>query len=175
MSWGSAPLQPDYRATCSFGELVLIPWRVGLIGRGGPCNQLLSRRARGSSVADLTIVRNAGEGYEAIVAVVSDSADSGFRRTFTAWGASLGYRRLWWRDELVELDPASGTLGGLARTCCRTCGSEWSDDSAEFWAMSVDQGILPIWCPLCGSSVPQWAVDSEVLDDEPIKPSRRSS
>jgi hypothetical protein len=160
---------PDYRVTCSNGELVLIPWHPGLIGRRGPSNELLLRGASGSAFADLTILRDGADGREVIVSELTESSDISFQQALTGWATSLGYRRVWLRDELVEFDPAVGGLGGVARTRCRTCGSEWYDDSPEFWLMSRDLGIFPIWCPLCGAFLPQWSVAPRLHDGDPVQ------
>jgi hypothetical protein len=120
-------------------------------------------------LADLTILRDGADGREVIVSELTESSDISFRQALTGWATSLGYRRVWLRDELVEFDPAVGALGGVARTRCQTCGSEWFEDSPEFWLMSRDLGIFPIWCPLCGGFLPQWAIGLGLHNGDPIQ------
>jgi len=159
MSWASPVSWPDYRVTFSDGELVFSPWRPSLIGGYGPGNQLLSRLGRSVAMADLTILGPVGDKREAIITELTASASKAFRETLSAWASTLGYRRLWWRDDVIELDGWSGLGGRSAWTRCRTCGSVWADQTQDFWATSADAGLFPLWCPACGGAVPQWRLD----------------
>ena len=167
MSGESATARPDFRAICSEGELVLIPWRPELIGRYGPCNKLIGLAGgSGVAVADLTILRDP-DGYELIVSELAPSSDGELLSVVGDWAASLGYRRIWCGVELVEFDAPLDAVGGVARTRCRSCRSEWSDESPEFWLRSRATGVFPLWCPLCGDVLPQWSVVPGIRDSAP--------
>jgi hypothetical protein len=157
VSWESPTARPDFRATSSEREIVLVPWRPELIRRCGPSNELLRFRGAGVVVADLTIIRDPG-GYELIVSELAPPSDGKLGAALADWAASLGYRRIWCGGDLIELDRSLDATGGAVRTRCRACRSEWWDDSPEFWSMSHALGVFPIWCPLCGGFLPQWSV-----------------
>jgi hypothetical protein len=160
MSW-DAPQVPDYRASMIEGVLMIVMWGPGLITGWGPWNRLLDR-GPGFSAADLTIMRDAAEGHEAIVKELTRASDKSFRQALTVWGASLGYRRLWFDDEVVPLEPSCAP-SGKASTRCGRCGSEWAEHCTDFWLVCCRAGTYPLLCALCGSSLPVWRVEAEDL------------
>lgn len=149
--------RPDFRATLSGRQLVLVPWRPELIRRSGPSNELLGFRGADVAVADLTIIREP-DGDELIVSEVTSSSGGTLAAALSEWAGSLGYRRIWCGGDVVEIDSSLDAIGSVAQTRCRACRSEWWDDSPEFWLFTRDLGVFPIWCPLCGGFLPQWSV-----------------
>lgn len=71
------------------------------------------------------------------------------------WAAAVGYRRLWFPDALVTLDPAGVPLGS-ACTRCSTCRTRFVDGTTDFWAMVRGQHLFPPTCPVCWGILPQW-------------------
>ena len=161
--------EPDFRVTCSDSGLVFIPWHPWLIGRHSPSDGAFMRGAPSFVLADLTILRDGPDGLEAVVKELTKPKDICFRQTLIGWASSLGYRRVWWRDEVVDLNVASGAFGGVARARCRICGADWFDDSPEFWLVSSERGVFPLWCPLCGGFLPQWSVEPRPGDGAPMQ------
>jgi hypothetical protein len=74
----------------------------------------------------------------------------------------LGYRRLWWHTDLIEIKSGLDRAACVARTRCRMCGFEWRDSGVDFWARSTVCGVFPLWCAICGEALPQWSVDSAI-------------
>jgi hypothetical protein len=152
---------PDYRATLSGGDLNLVPWAPFLLGRSGPFNRLLhAGRGRTPAIADLTIVREEDDWChrEVIVTEITGGGDTSLRERLVDWASLLAYQRMWFSDEVMELDRTAAGVNELAETRCSTCRSRWSDDSPQFWVCARGAGIFPLRCPLCGHAVPQWSV-----------------
>jgi len=148
------PWDTDFRATVRpDGTVRLIPWGPALVS-GGPLVAMLRARApRGLVVADLTVVRDDPEAEATEVAVAFLVGDE--RSSLTAWAASVGYHRVWFPDEIVDLDPVPPTV---ARVRCTGCRSEMEDGTPGFWAHVRQVGAFPSMCVLCGSDLPQWSV-----------------
>jgi len=149
---------PDYRATLSRGDLVVVPWHEWYVDAYGPCNQLLPRRI---PVSDLTIVRRPPDQRELIINELNCQGDKVLRSALVDWATSLDYGRLWFPDGVVQLKRDGAFRGAVAATRCRVCRTEWSDREPRFWADAYNDGVFPIWCPCCGSALPQWRVEVE--------------
>jgi hypothetical protein len=147
---------PTYRATIRRGRVMITYWAAWLAA-GGAWNWMLDARARaGVAIADLTLTGD--DESEVLVTYLSagrsrDEADEALR----SWAESLGYRRIWFPDRVVELD-ADPPVGHRAEVRCPTCGSRWHDSTPDFWEMVRDQGSFPKWCIVCGWELPQWEV-----------------
>lgn len=148
------PVDPDLRATVRpDGTVRLVPWGPALVS-GGPLLAMLRARApRGLVVADLEILREDPEGPVGEVAVSFLVGDE--RHALCGWAASVGYRRIWFPDEVVDLEPLPPTV---ARVRCTGCRSAMEDGSPAFWAHVRLTGAFPSMCVLCGSDLPQWSV-----------------
>lgn len=146
---------PDFRvAIRRSGVVRLVDWTPWLAG-SGPLYVLFDGRGRaGVAIADLTVVRNdAGVATEVIV----DFRCGGsrwHRDVLCRWAASVGYRRAWFDEAVVELEPAPG---GAARARCSGCGGLMADNGAAFWDFVRQRGAFPTACVLCGSDLPQWS------------------
>jgi hypothetical protein len=142
------------RATIAGGELTLNPPLAGTI-TGGPAAMTLAR-LRDVALVDL---RRAGEDDDELVATVPPNAPPlrrPARRVLCAWGALVGYRRLWLPDEVVDLEPPPPI--GTATVRCPTCTSTWADSSDCFWATVRANHHFPGYCPACGGSLPEWVM-----------------
>jgi hypothetical protein len=147
-------LSPWCRATITRDSVTLNPWVPALI-RGGPASMALERLAEhGVALADLYADGEPLE-EELVVRYVARSRTQASDATLLAWAETVGYRRVWLPDRVVDLEPAEGDLG-LAQTTCRTCGLQWRDDTPEFWEGVRHAGAFPAFCMACGSSLPEW-------------------
>lgn len=152
----SQPPDPNWRATIRRGRLMLTDWAPFLIAQGPPGALLAGRERAGVTIADLTLHGEAndelsvrywatGTGREAADELLAD------------WATTLGYRRLWLPDQLLELEPDPERFE-TAVTSCSTCRSRWSDSTPEFWLGVRRAGQFPKWCPMCGCEMPQWSI-----------------
>jgi hypothetical protein len=145
---------PDFRATVRRDRSVrLVDWAPWLAA-GGPLYTLLEARARaGVAIVDLTIVRDQ-EGVAAeVIADVRGRAERVHRDALCAWAARVGYRRVWFDCDVVDVEPAPG---GAAQTRCTGCRARLVDADASFWDFVRRRGAFPTACVLCGSDLPQW-------------------
>ena len=149
---GSAP--PDFRATvCRDGSVRLVDWGPWLTA-GGPLFTLLAARGRaGFGIADLTVIRDADGIAHELVAEFRAGGGRAHRKGLCAWASAVGYRRVWLRGELAELEPEPG---GTAETRCTGCRARFVEAGPRFWDVVRRRGAFPTVCVLCGSDLPQW-------------------
>jgi hypothetical protein len=145
---------PDFRLTIRGDRVLAVDWHPWLVS-GGPMTTMLRARGRaGVAIADVTVIREHEVATEAVVRLLAgDRPES--RAALTGWSRSVGYRRLWLPDEVVEL-PGPGE--GEAENRCRGCGARLSDGGPGFWHRVRTVGRFPASCPLCGADLPQWRV-----------------
>ena len=155
--------RPQYRATLADGKLLFADWTPFLARRYGPFGQLLDQ-AEIAAIADLTILRDEADRLELIVAELRGAAEPALRSALVRWATLLGYRRVWFADDLVEPDPSEAGAGRRVRTRCLACASSWSEDAPEFWLGARQTGVFPAHCPVCGHTMPQWSLAE---DDAP--------
>ena len=162
--------QPEVRATVTRnGELVMTPWSAGAARDGGPAAaQIRLRKLVG--VFDLTIERAHADGIthatDLIVSdvFVTDRVELGHRK-LVEFAAHLGYKRVWFGNEVVALE--SALLGGTWQSTCRHCGLTWSDSTDGFWLNTRGMGYFPPVCSLCSHPIAQ-----AVGEREPAKRSQ---
>ena len=165
------------------GSLTLVPAELATV-RGGPFG-CLARAALDAdvSVADLTFGEQESDEDEVEgAATVEDEAvedelpgddravevrfianeTSSARRAIRRWAARAGHRWIWFRDELVDLEPPPEIDGEFATTC-PTCGLEITDSGPGLMKFVHAVGHFPLNCFVCGAFVPQW---------EPVGPDR---
>jgi hypothetical protein len=76
------------------------------------------------------------------------------RAALIEWAHAVGYTRVWFDGELVDIEP---TAGGPVETRCTGCGQRFIDGrSPRFWYQVHCSGAFPIACSLCGSDLEQW-------------------
>ena len=146
--------EPDFRATIRReGTLRLTNWMPWLVA-GGPLYTLLEARGRaGVAIADLTVIRDDNlVAVEVIVEFRCGGLDE-HRVALRDWAAHVGYHRVWFDGEIVDLDPSPG---GAAQTRCTGCRARLADDGPSFWGFVRRHGAFPTACMLCGSDLPQW-------------------
>ena len=145
---------PTFRVTIAGPRLTLIRWFPSLIPRNCPAGNLFRPREQaGVTIADLT-VEQAEAGRELSVTYLVDGGGVAAERLLIRWAGLVGYTRVWLPDRVVE--PATPTALGRARVECPSCGADWEDSSAEFWAQVHSDGHFPNSCPLCAGDLPQW-------------------
>jgi hypothetical protein len=153
---------PDFRAAIRPKSLRLVDW-TPYLARSGPLQTLLHARGRaGIGIADLTVVRDEELADEVIVEFLAGDA-APHREALAGWAASVGYRRAWFADEVVELDPCPG---GVATTTCSGCRARLTDADRGFWLSVRRAGRFPAVCPLCGCDLPQWSTMSDRAHSE---------
>ncbi len=152
---------PWCRATIAGGAVTLNPWNPRLI-RGGPPAMVLERLGGDVAIADLFAAGEEGE--EIVVRFVSRSPRPEVAvEALLAWARTVGYRRVWLPDRVVDLEPER-ERPRVAEVVCPTCGLEWRDDAPEFWCRVYSAGAFPGFCAACGGSLPEWRVLVSVGD-----------
>jgi hypothetical protein len=150
---------PDFRVTVKrSGTIRLVGWTPCLT-TSGPLHTLFpGRGGAGVAIADLTVLRDdAGNSIEVVVDFLSGGA-ANHREALCRWAAYAGYQRMWFDDQIVELEP---TPGGRAQTRCSGCGVRLVDGKDGFWCYVRRRGAFPAGCPLCGSDLAQWSPVAE--------------
>jgi len=166
------------RAIIRTGSLTLVPAELATVC-GGPIG-CLARAAvdSGVSVADLAFGADDEENEEDVevdaeepqvadgeraveVRFIANETPAA-RRAIGRWAARAGHRRIWFRDQVVDLEPPPG-IDGEHATTCPTCGLEISDGGPELIGFVHAAGHFPLNCFVCGAFVPQW---------EPVGPDR---
>lgn len=115
---------PHFRATIAGRRPTMIFWHPGLISRFGSGRQHFESRDRaGVCIALVTILRHE-DSPELVVKVLSrgrlDALD-----VLLGWAATIGYRRVWLPDRVVELNGAGSAVGTRVGTRCPSCRSRW--------------------------------------------------
>jgi hypothetical protein len=134
----------------------------------GPLVTLMVARERaGVAIADLRIERDAEDGAAADLIV--DFLGGGgpeHRAVLTSWASLVGYRRVWFADDIVDLDRQTARR---ARVRCTGCGTRLVDGGEGFWSYVRRCGRFPIACPLCGCDLPQWEPERQtrVVSSDP--------
>jgi hypothetical protein len=146
---------PEYRATITpAGKVRIVSWGPWLASTGPVFTLLRGRSRSGVAIADLSIIREEEEVAREVVVDFLCGDRSDHRETLCRWAKEVGYMRVWFDGEVVELDPSPG---GLVETRCTGCGQRFVDGrSGWFWNNVRRSGTFPVACSLCGSDLPQW-------------------
>jgi len=154
---------PDFRAVVRRdGTIRLVDWGPWM-ARGGPLQVVLESRARsGIAIADLTVVRDSENVAIELIVSFACGGIPAHREALLEWAARIGYRRLWFPGDVVDLDPAPG---GGAETRCSACRARLVDSGTSFWEFVRHRGAFPTACVLCGSDLPQWVAAREARPD----------
>jgi hypothetical protein len=152
---GDSPDRPDFRAVVQrSGAVGLVHWGPWLQSNGPAYTLMAARDRAGVAIADLRVVRDdEGTASEVIVQFHSGGGDL-HRAALIDWAHAIGYTRVWFDGEVVELEPAAG---GPVTTRCSGCGQRFVDGrSGHFWHHVRRSGAFPTGCVLCGSDLAQW-------------------
>ena len=156
------------RATTRSDSLTIVPAQLPDI-HGGPAG-CLARAAlpKNVSIADLNVgvaepdpeeeveERDEGEPVAGVVEVNFFANDvPAARRVIKRWAAAAGYSRVWFRDEVAELEPPEQPDGEWGTTC-PTCGLRITDSGPKLMGFVREAGHFPMTCFVCGTFVPQW-------------------
>lgn len=146
--------EPKYRVTIREGQLLLASWNRALLRRGTNIKMASQRGRDGVMIADL-YVDTAPDGPELIVAPIAEPADHESARIhLEQWATALGYRRLWFPEEIREartMQPAGAFLA-----TCDVCRSSWRADQAALREGLERAGLFPNSCLLCGCQLLRW-------------------
>ena len=135
-----------------------------------PCSARLRACARaGVSLADLTVIRDAGLPLDVIVNFLCGEQRAHARESLVCWARLLGYGRVWFPDDIVDVAKARLLAGGVAQTRCTTCRTRWEEGDPEFWIWVRRWGIFPTACHLCGADLPQWQVLDAATESRQVR------
>ena len=164
------------RATTRKDSLTLVPSKIASV-RGGPIACLARAATRpGVSIADLTFgeqdeddedvdeedVDAFEKGVVEVRFIVNDVPPA--RRAIKRWAATTGHQRVWFKDEVADLEPPGGLDGEFGSTC-PSCGFTVTDSGQELMKFVRSAGYFPFHCFICGSFIPQWEpVNVEAAD-----------
>jgi hypothetical protein len=146
---------PDFRAVVQrSGAIRLVQWWPWLQSTGPAYTLMAARDRAGIGIADLRVIGD-DEGVASEVIVEFHSGGSDLHRVALCdWACAVGYGRVWFDGEVVDLEP---TAGGPVTTRCTGCGQRFVDgQSGHFWHTVRCSGLFPTACSLCGSDLPQW-------------------
>ena len=73
------------------------------------------------------------------------------------WAATVGHRRVWLPDRVVDVAGALVPAGPVQSTC-RNCYTTWEDSSPSFWQLVRRAGRFPSIGRVCGHSLAEWQV-----------------
>jgi hypothetical protein len=150
--------QPKYRATYRGKRLTVVPFFSNLVERGPAFEWFQKRERAGTVIADLTEHESVGGDELSITYRTAGRNRQAAELALAEWAATVGYRRLWLADGLLELE-AIASDEDTASVKCMTCGHVWSDSGQQFWSMVVGQHAFPWTCTMCGCDMPQWRLD----------------
>ena len=167
------------RATTRSDSLIIVPAQLPDI-HGGPSG-CLARAALPTnvSIADLNVgVADDPDSEEEEEERDEDDPEAGVvevdffandvpaaRRVIKRWAAATGYNRVWFRDEVAELEPPEQPDGEYGTTC-PSCGLRISDSGPNLMGFVREAGHFPMTCFVCGTFVPQWEPVRRRADNE---------
>ena len=96
------------------------------------------------------------------------------RRVIKRWAATTGHQRVWFKDEVADLEPPDGLDGEFGSTC-PSCGFTVTDSGQELMKFVRSAGYFPFHCFICGSFIPQWEPVSVEAADRRTDSGRRRS
>ena len=165
--------QPDFRATVlRSGAVRLVYWGSWLLSSGPAYTLIAARDRAGVAIADLRVVRDNDEMASEVIVEFHSGGSDMHRAALCDWAQAVGYGRVWFDGEVVDLEP---TARGPMATRCSGCGQQFVDGrNGRFWHHVRCSGAFPVACSLCGSDLPQWtpvrpANTSETNRNEPTQ------
>lgn len=151
------PAAPDFRATVAGARLTVLHWNHAL--HVSPLHRAVmrEREAAGVTIADLRCT-GAAPRREVAVTFLARGGGARAERLLARWASLTGHARIWFPGRVQELAPARA---GTVSTTCSSCGMQWSESSAEFWAGVRAAGVFPSFCLICGGDLPQWTLSGK--------------
>ena len=144
-----------FRATITGQTLVLTELRPQMIAQTALREVIKRSLPAGVALADIEIdTRDGSDQTEPTIQFIAgDSPEA--RERLTQWAAHVGHKRLWFEDQVVEVERLDNVLGEFETTCLG-CGWYRKNSGYSFMWHAQDEGVFPINCNVCGAALPQW-------------------
>ena len=144
-----------FRATITGQTLVLTELRPQMIAPTALREVIKRSLPPGVALADIEIdTRDGSDQTEPTIQFIAgDSPEA--RDRLTQWAAHVGHKRLWFEDQVVDVERLDNVLGEFETTCLG-CGWYRKNSGYSFMWHAQDEGVFPINCNVCGAALPQW-------------------
>ena len=144
-----------FRATNTGQTLVLTELRPQIIAPTALREVIKRSLPAGVALADIEIdTRDGSDQTEPTIQFIAgDSPEA--RDRLTQWAAHVGHKRLWFEDQVVDVERLDNVLGEFETTCLG-CGWYRKNSGYSFMWHAQDEGVFPINCNVCGAALPQW-------------------
>ena len=144
-----------FRATITGQTLVLTELRPQMIAPTALREVIKRSLPAGVALADIEIdTRDGSDQTEPTIQFIAgDSPEA--RERLTQWAAHVGHKRLWFEDQVVDVERLDNVLGEFETTCLG-CGWYRKNSGYSFMWHAQDEGVFPINCNVCGAALPQW-------------------
>ena len=144
-----------FRATITGQTLVLTELRPQMIAPTALREVIKRSLPAGVALADIEIdTRDGSDQTEPTIQFIAgDSPEA--RDRLTQWAAHVGHKRLWFEDQVVDVERLDNVLGEFETTCLG-CGWYRKNSGYSFMWHAQDEGVFPINCNVCGAALPQW-------------------
>ena len=144
-----------FRATITGQTLVLTELRPQMIAPATLREVIKRSLPAGVALADIEIdTRDGSDQTEPTIQFIAgDSPEA--RDRLTQWAAHVGHKRLWFEDQVVDVERLDNVLGEFETTCLG-CGWYRKNSGYSFMWHAQDEGVFPINCNVCGAALPQW-------------------
>ena len=144
-----------FRATITGQTLVLTELRPQMIAPTALREVIKRSLPAGVALADIEIdTRDGSDQTEPTIQFIAgDSPEA--RDRLTQWASHVGHKRLWFEDQVVDVERLDNVLAEFETTCLG-CGWYRKNSGYSFMWHAQDEGVFPINCNVCGAALPQW-------------------
>ena len=144
-----------FRATITGQTLVLTELRPQMIAPTALREVIKRSLPAGVALADIEIdTRDGSDQTEPTIQFIAgDSPEA--RERLTQWASHVGHKRLWFEDQVVDVERLDNVLAEFETTCLG-CGWYRKNSGYSFMWHAQDEGVFPINCNVCGAALPQW-------------------
>ena len=144
-----------FRATITGQTLVLTELRPQMIAPATLREVIKRSLPAGVALADIEIdTRDGSDQTEPTIQFIAgDSPEA--RERLTQWASHVGHKRLWFEDQVVDVERLDNVLAEFETTCLG-CGWYRKNSGYSFMWHAQDEGVFPINCNVCGAALPQW-------------------
>jgi len=167
-------MPPDLRASIRRDGVVrAVRWAPYLDVCGPAATLLESRDRAGITIADLTFLHGEtdveadasyldelepweqpeGQPISEVTVTFLCGGDATAREAILDWAALVGLSRVWFPDDVRDIEPAPQ---GKVQVRCSGCRGRLVDGFPSFWEFVRRNRFFPLSCPLCGADMPQW-------------------